>query len=69
MIECYEGDCKWHQKDEPFCILSECQECPNCSKLDFLDHVETSTAHCVFCKVLIRVVVEDGVITSAEEAV
>jgi len=35
-IECYLSECKFHQKDEPFCTMNECQACPVCRKTDYI---------------------------------
>lgn len=35
-IECYKGECPYHEKDEPFCHLTTCQECPVCGKVDYI---------------------------------
>lgn len=72
-IECYEGTCKWHQKDEPFCTQEECQECPNCRKLDFVpEPIEFNTiseVKCKFCGVLIRIYMRQyNYLTLAQEA-
>jgi RNase P subunit RPR2 len=35
-IECYKGECPYHEQIEPFCHLSACQECPVCHTIDFI---------------------------------
>ena len=34
MIECYKSECPFHCKDEPFCTLYKCEECPDCENLE-----------------------------------
>ena len=39
-IECYEGACKWHEKEEPFCTQEECLMSEGLNEKAFLPVVE-----------------------------
>lgn len=64
-IECYEGDCPYHEKEEPFCMLNDCQKCPHCSKLGFVPakaytHAEQygsgiNIVKCIHCSNTVRI--------------
>ena len=64
-IECYKGDCKYHEPEEPFCMLNDCQCCPNCGELDCIpqgaiekckiDGSGIDVVSCVKCGVSLRI--------------
>jgi hypothetical protein len=63
-IECYKGECPYHEKDEPVCHQESCQECPHCRLLNFVPDIalynaihygsSNSTVHCRHCNGMVR---------------
>jgi hypothetical protein len=59
-IECYKGECRYHQRDEPYCTMNDCQACPACEELDFfvLEPAmcnNISFIQCKFCGANLRI--------------